>query len=287
MSDLSIEPILQKLNKEIFYAVLDVTLDVEGELAVSVARSVFIESTRTVIRYPVLYPGNSVGAMYRYVELRDKGLMFLQKYNFIAGFEYHQTGIAGFEGRFEVQIADPRLIDKVLIALRTEENRRNPGLKMTYDIQSATARVVQLADSFHRFVLTLRERREDRSPLNVNDEYDVQYLFGALLVTRFDDVRPEEWTGSYAGASSRMDFLLKDESVVVETKMTRNGLTNKKLGDELIIDISRYKEVPDCRALVCFVYDPTHRLTNPVGIENDLSRVSNGLDVRVLIRPTT
>ena len=27
----------------------------------------------------------------------------------------------------------------------------------------------------------------------------------------FDDIRPEEYTPSYAGGSSRIDFLLKDE----------------------------------------------------------------------------
>ncbi|MGA8921726.1 MAG: hypothetical protein WB682_01160 [Candidatus Dormiibacterota bacterium] len=67
--------------------------------------------------------------------------------------------------------------------------------------------------------------------------------------------------------------------------MTRSGLTDKKLGDELIIDIAHYKQRPDCKALVCIVYDPDHRLTNPQGIENDLSTTTDGLNVRVLIRP--
>jgi len=32
------------------------------------------------------------------------------------------------------------------------------------------------------------------------------------LISRFDDTpRPEEYTPSYAGGSSRIDFLLKDE----------------------------------------------------------------------------
>ncbi len=68
-----------------------------------------------------------------------------------------------------------------------------------------------------------------------------------------------------------MDFFLKNESVLFETKMTRDGLTDGKLGEELIIDINHYAQRSDCNALVCFVYDPNHRLKNPRGLENDLS----------------
>jgi len=106
-----------------------------------------------------------------------------------------------------------------------------------------------------------------------------------LLETQFDDVRPEEWGPSHAGSASRVDFFLKQEGVLVETKMTRDGLTDRKLGDELIVDIDRYKKMPDCKALVCFVYDRDHRLTNPNVLENDLSKTTDGLEVRVLIRP--
>lgn len=64
----------------------------------------------------------------------------------------------------------------------------------------------------------LRSRREDRPTLDVSDEYDVQDLLHALLRLYFEDVRPEEWTPSYAGKSSRTDFLLPEIDPVVETK---------------------------------------------------------------------
>jgi hypothetical protein len=82
-----------------------------------------------------------------------------------------------------------------------------------------------------------------------------------------------------------VDFYLKNESVLSETKMTRDNLTDRKLGEELIIDIAHYRQRPDCKALVCLVYDPEHRLKNPQGLENDLSKRHDQLDVRVLIRP--
>ncbi len=276
---------LQKLDEEVFFAVLDVALDIDGKLAVSDERAVYIQGTRTVVRYAVLYPGHSVGAMYRYVELRRMGLQFLKKYSVIDDFAFRQDGLAGFEGFFAVTLQEPTRVEAALVQLRAEQNRRYPGEKMGSDVQSAVARLVQLADTFPRVVKRLRLRRADREALQINDEYDLQYLFVALLETRFEDIRPEEWGPSYAGGASRVDFLLKNESVLVETKMTRQGLTDKKLGDELIIDVHHYKQMPGCRALVCFVYDPEHRLSNPRGIENDLSKPTDGLAVSVLVRP--
>jgi hypothetical protein len=107
------------------------------------------------------------------------------------------------------------------------------------------------------------------------DEYDVQDLLHALLKIDFTDIRAEEWTPSYAGKSARMDFLLKREKIVIEAKKTRDGLTEKELGDELLVDVARYKAHPDCRTLVCFVYDPDQRIGNPDGLSYDLEQASS------------
>lgn len=142
-----------------------------------------------------------------------------------------------------------------------------------------------LARRFHQIARQLRNRYSQRPTLDVEDEYDVQDLLHALLRLSFDDIRPEEWTPSYAGKSARMDFLLKSEQIVVETKKTRKGLDAKELGDQLIIDIQRYQSHPDCKTLFCFVYDPEARIVNPKGIESDLSKPHNSLNVTVQIEP--
>jgi hypothetical protein len=118
----------------------------------------------------------------------------------------------------------------------------------------------------------LRQRYDNRETLDVQNEYDVQDLMHALLRLSLDDVRPEEWTPSYAGRAARMDFLLKSEEAVIETKMGRKGLTHEELGNELIVDIARYKAHSSCTILYCFVYDPDDIIRNPRGIEGDLSR---------------
>lgn len=145
--------------------------------------------------------------------------------------------------------------------------------------------LAQIFLRFHAVALQLRQRHAGRPTLDVNDEYDVQDLVHALLRLHFDDVRPEEWVPSYAGSSSRTDFLLPQIDTVVEIKKTRSGLSAKTLGEELIIDIAKYKKHPQCRRLQCFVYDPEGRIANPAGIENDLNAGDNGIEVTVAILP--
>lgn len=82
-----------------------------------------------------------------------------------------------------------------------------------------------------------------------------------------------------------MDFLLKNESIVIEVKMTRKGLGSREVGEQLILDIAHYKAHPSCKTLFCLVYDPEHRISNPRGLENDLSKKSDGLDVKVFVVP--
>lgn len=150
---------------------------------------------------------------------------------------------------------------------------------------AALAEVLKIVDGFERFCRALARRPRSREALVIADEYDVQYLFNALLRASFEDVRPEEPTPSQGGGSARMDFLVKSERLVIELKMTREGLTDREVTDQLLIDIGRYQSHPSCATLFCFVYDPGFLLRNPRAIENDLTKPHGDLGVHVLVRP--
>lgn len=170
---------------------------------------------------------------------------------------------------------------------------RNPGLfaqstgpiDASLDQKKLLDSLDRIVLKFHAVAVQLRSRHSERATLDIDDEYDVQDLMHALLRLYFDDIRPEEWVPSYAGASSRTDFLLPQIDTVIETKKTRAGLNAKTIGEQLIIDVARYKRHPQCRRLVCFVYDPEGRVANPSGIESDLNSGNHGIDVRVFILP--
>lgn len=184
--------------------------------------------------------------------------------------------VKAFESDVETSIEDlKRLLEEVEdeVEVKKENYASN---------DNSIDKVMLLISKFHLVARQLRVRHDSRETLDISDEYDVQDLFHAMLHIYFDDIRSEEWTPSYAGKCSRQDFLLKKENIVIEIKKTRKGLSAKELGDELIIDIDRYKEHPNCKNLICFVYDPEERIINPVGIEDDLT--SNNQELNVVVK---
>jgi len=180
-------------------------------------------------------------------------------------------------------------LEKLKVVLRSciweIETLGMPVVESAINSGQSEAAIETICNQFHAVVRQLGNRHDNRPTLEITDEYDVQDLFHALLRLYFDDIRREEWTPSYAGKSTRMDFLLKNEGIVIEIKKTGNGLDAKKVGEELIIDIAHYRSHPDFKMLVCFVYDPENRIVNPTGLENDLSRQSDEFVVKVLICP--
>jgi len=145
--------------------------------------------------------------------------------------------------------------------------------------------LLKILKKFHISSLQLAKRYNNRDTLIISDEYDVQDYIHALLKIHFNDIRPEEYTPSYAGSSSRIDFLLKDEKILLEIKYATSKLKDNKIGEQLLVDIERYKKHPDCEILICFVYDPNFNIKNPYGLESDLSGKNDKLNIKVYVYP--
>lgn len=148
-------------------------------------------------------------------------------------------------------------------------------------------RIRKILSRFHSVANQLKRRRRKKTSYIIEDEYDVQDLLHALLKLDFRDIRTEEWTPSYAGGASKIDFLLKKEGILIEAKKTRADHREKQIGKELIVDITKYKEYPEVNTLVCFIYDPEQWIENPEGLEHDLEKLSTEkLNVEAIVSPT-
>lgn len=167
----------------------------------------------------------------------------------------------------------------MLNALLSDFSDENTDNEDTYDYEKELERIFT---RFRKVAVQLTRRHSKRNTIEIKDEYDVQNLLHALLKLYFDDVRPEEWTPSYAGGAVRTDFLIPEINTIIEVKKTREYMTDKTVGEELIIDIEKYQNHPDCDKIYCFVYDPDRKLKNPAGIKKDLEEKHQGL-VRVFI----
>jgi len=157
--------------------------------------------------------------------------------------------------------------------------------KPNQGLNEATSHLDLLLMRFPVVVRQLKQRYSERETLIVKDEYDVQDLLHALLKIYFEDVRPEEYTPSYAGSASRIDFLLKKDEIVVETKMASKRLRDKLVGEQLIIDIKKYQVHPGCKTLYCLIYDPNSFIKNAPALVNDLSSKHGDLSVKVFVVP--
>jgi hypothetical protein len=144
-----------------------------------------------------------------------------------------------------------------------------------------------LVKNLRRAMHPLTHRRKGAVSLTFSSEYDVQDLLHAILRPWIADIRPEEYTPSYAGSSTRMDFLLPAHRTVIEVKFVRDAEHAKRIGNELIVDIEHYRKHPDCDALWCVAYDPDHLIRNPEGLKRDLegdrSSKAGTVHVKVLV----
>lgn len=201
------------------------------------------------------------------------------------GFYYHGGHRSGDQTPFERRYRDA-LEEARAILTSVYEEIKEFGLSVRDStVNDPISAIEKIALRFHAVARQLRTRHGGRETLNVKDEYDVQDLLHCLLKIFFKDVRPEEWTPSYAGTSSRMDFLLRQEEIVIEVKMTKEGLKQKELVDQLLVDIARYEEHPSCKSLICFVYDPDGWIGNPSAVIADIEKADRSMIVRIFVQP--
>lgn len=138
---------------------------------------------------------------------------------------------------------------------------------------------------FHLVARQLRLRKEYRPTLEINDEYDLQDLFYALLRLQFDEVGTEDWSPPYANGARRTSYLLDWDKTVVVVKQTRSGLSSKDLAEQVAADKAHYSARPNGATLLCFIYDPEGRVGNPRGLEADLTSTEEAYQVEVIVAP--
>jgi len=156
-----------------------------------------------------------------------------------------QTNLLTYQKRLEK-------FEALVNAIETEINNgliKDEDKSADDDFTTHKKNIENIFENFNSCCRQARSRYDGRATIDVKDEYDVQDLLHILLRLHYKDIRTEEYTPSYAGKSSRMDFLLKEIKTVIEAKKTRDNLKGKEIGEELTLDISKYSTHPDCKKL--------------------------------------
>lgn len=120
-------------------------------------------------------------------------------------------------------------------------------------------------------VLLLQDRREARPPYEIEQENDIQDLLLSVIKPIFQTAKIEEWTPKHAESSKRVDLVVPEVSVVVETKYVRSASHAGRIGDELKVDFESYHAHPDCDHVFAVVWDGDSHVADVSNLENDLT----------------
>jgi hypothetical protein len=157
------------------------------------------------------------------------------------------------------------------------------GTRRRHAVQ-ATLDVIEVFDQASRRLAY--NRRKDKTPYTVEDEYDVQDLFYAMLLPALPDLEPEDTTIKHAGSFKEIDFVSRQGRIAIEIKHIGDEKEAKKVARQLKEDIESYHIHPACKTLINFIYDPEHHIREPRILERDLSgsRSFDGKTIELITR---
>jgi hypothetical protein len=147
--------------------------------------------------------------------------------------------------------------------------------------------IMKIFNRFHLAAKIIEERYNERSTIIIKDEYDTQDLLKTLLSIEFESIQDEEYSPSFAGKRSRIDFFLRIENIGIEVKKVRDKSHSKSINEEIIIDKECYSKLPGIENLYFFIYDPEFYLTNRKDLVEDLEKTKpNGYkNLRIIVKP--
>lgn len=115
--------------------------------------------------------------------------------------------------------------------------------------------ILSALEQFPECVRYLKTSRSSGAVIGINCEANVQDVVFLMLRPWIIDIVPEDPTDKSASRYSIKDFISKDLETVVEVKYIRDKKHGRSISKELHDDIEMYKNHPQCKHLVFFIYD--------------------------------
>ncbi|MBO0888874.1 hypothetical protein J2P12_07220 [Candidatus Bathyarchaeota archaeon] len=149
--------------------------------------------------------------------------------------------------------------------------------------------IVSALEQFQDCIRYLNTRRSKGAVIDINGEDDVQDVVFLMLRPLVQDLVPENPTDLTASRYVIQDFLSKNLKTVVEAKFVRDKKHGKEITKELHDDIEMYRNHPECREIVFFIYDPESLIPDLDGLRRQIAgtRKYDGKTVQVhcVIKP--
>ena len=145
----------------------------------------------------------------------------------------------------------------------------------------------QILNNFYMFLEEFTERPlnsragikpEHVAAIKIKNEYDVQHILYALLKPLFPDARLEV-TNDTGFSTVRCDIWLKNISVVIEVKCSRDSMTIKNLTEEIASDMVHYT----ANHIFFFIYDKNKIIKNPQAFKDAYEKNVNDKTTYIIL----
>jgi hypothetical protein len=123
---------------------------------------------------------------------------------------------------------------------------------------------------------------------DIENEYHVQDMLGAILAPYFPDLDDEEWLKSLGQHHPRGDFAIPSLKLIVEVKFLRQGTSAalSKLIQEVAADASTYlQDGSGYSHIIAFVWDDSASTEQHPELRQGLTRITGVSDAIILPRP--
>ena len=193
-------------------------------------------------------------------ELSTKILRYIYQNNF-------ETEIDSFIadlGRNELET-----IDLIILTELQSHFSKQAVKKTTYINLSAKDLIIEILENFENSVIKITDpkeryggktsnpKKQPKTVIKIEDEYDVQDLLYVSLKSVFPTMKYENPLAKFGGKSTRLDFVLMEEGIIIEVKQINESEKNdSKFTDQLKIDIESYHVLDYLTDLIFYIYAP-------------------------------
>ena len=170
--------------------------------------------------------------------------------------------------------------------------------KTTYINQSAKEMILTLLRNFENAVIKITDPKEryggktinpknpSKNILKIDDEYDVQDILYVVLKSVFPTIKYENPLAKLGGSSTRLDFVLIEEGIIIEVKQIREEEKNdKKFIQQIKIDLQSYHVLDYLKEIIFYVYAPKaiQDVNNFYELEGPQTINNKSFDVKIIV----
>jgi hypothetical protein len=159
--------------------------------------------------------------------------------------------------------------DLIILAELQSHFSKKVVKKTIYQNLSAKDLIIEILENFENAVIKITDpkeryggkssnpKKQPKTVIKIEDEYDVQDLLYVSLKSVFPTMKYENPLAKFGGKSTRLDFVLMEEGVIIEVKQINASEKNdSKFTDQLKIDIESYHLLDYLKDLIFYIYAP-------------------------------